>query len=98
MCALCGILRESHWAEGDSSRRGRLERARVVGRVLSHFGLELSDWAGRVYLVRDGKGRTAVAEDLGGLMAAAERLAGRPLDPLAPDLVAALRLRGPPNG
>jgi hypothetical protein len=91
MCALCGLLRESHWAEGDSSLRGRLVRARIVDRVLSHFGLELSDWAGRVYLVRDRKGRTVVVEDLGGLWAAAEQLAGRPLDPLDAELVAALR-------
>jgi hypothetical protein len=91
MCALCGALLTSHWAESGSGRRERIFRARLVGRVLAHFGLELTDWAGRVYLVHDRKGKTAVVDDLGGLWTAAERLAGRPLDPLDPALVASLR-------
>jgi hypothetical protein len=90
MCALCSALLTSHWAETGSGRRERVFRARLVNRVLAHFGLELTDWAGRVYLLRDRKGKTAVVDDLGGLWAAAERLAGRPLDPLDPDLVASL--------
>ena len=91
MCALCGALLTSHWAEQGSGRRERLLRTRLVNRVLAHFGLELSDWGGRVYVLGDRKGKTAVVDDLGGLCAAAERLAGRPLDPLDPALVAALR-------
>jgi hypothetical protein len=91
MCALCGALQSSHWAESGSGRRERVFRAVVLNRVLSHFGLELGDWAGRVYLLRDRKGKTTVVDDLGGLWAAAEQLAGRPLDPLDPALVAALR-------
>ncbi len=90
MCALCSALLTSHWAESGAGRRERVFRARLVNRVLAHFGLELSDWAGRVYLLRDRKGKTAVVDDLGGLWVAAERLAGRPLDPLDPDLVASL--------
>lgn len=91
MCALCGVLLTSHWAERDSGRRERVFRVRLLNRVLSHFGLELGDWSGRVYVLRDRKGKTAVVADLGGLWAAAEALAGRPLDPLDPALVAALR-------
>ena len=91
MCALCGVLLTTHWAERDSGRRERVFRVRLLNRVLAHFGLELRDWGGRVYLLRDRKGRTAVVDDLGGLWAAAEELAGRPLDPLDPTLVAALR-------
>ena len=91
MCALCGVLLTSHWAERDSGRRERVFRVRLLNRVLAHFGLELGDWGGCVYLLRDRKGKTAVVEDLGGLWAAAEQLAGRPLDPLDPALVAALR-------
>jgi hypothetical protein len=91
MCALCGALLTSHWAESGSGRRERVFRAQLVNRVLRHFGLELTDWAGRVYLLHDRKGKTAVVEDLGGLWAAAERLAGRQLDPLDPHLVASLR-------
>jgi hypothetical protein len=91
MCALCGVLLTSHWAERDSGRRERVFRVRLLNRVLAHFGLELGDWSGRVYLLRDRKGKTAVVDDLGSLWAAAERLAGRPLDPLDPALLAALQ-------
>ena len=91
MCALCGVLLTSHWAERDSGRRERVFRVRLLNRVLAHFGLELGDWSGRVYVLRDRKGRSAVVEDLGSLWTAAEELAGRPLDPLDPALVAALR-------
>src|SRR5215211_5409183 len=89
MCALCGVLSTSHWAERDSGRRERVFRVRLLNRVLSHFALELGDWSGRVYVLRDRKGKTVVVGDLGGLWTAAEALAGRPLDPLDPALVAA---------
>jgi hypothetical protein len=91
MCALCGVLLTNHWAERDSGRRERIFRVALLNRVLVHFGLELVDWSGRVYTLRDRKGRTAVVDDLGGLWIAAAALAGRPLDPLDPELVAALR-------
>ena len=91
MCALCGVLLTSHWAERGSGRRERVFRVRLLNRVLSHFELELGDWGGRVYVLRDRKGKTAVVDDLGSLWTAAERLAGRPLDPLDPALVRALR-------
>jgi hypothetical protein len=91
MCALCGVLSTSHWAERDSGRRERVFRVRLLNRVLSHFGLELGDWNGRVYVLSDRKGKAVVVDDLGGLWNAAEALAGRPLDPLDPALVAALR-------
>ena len=92
MCALCGILLQSHWAERGTGRRERVFRVRLVNRVLAHYGLELGDWSGRVYVLRDRKGKSAVVGDLGSLWTEAERLAGRPLDPLDPALVAALRL------
>ena len=89
MCALCGVLLNEHWAE-DGGRRGRVLRVGLVNRVLDHYGLELGDWAGRVYVLRDRKGRSAVVENLGVLWTEAARLAGRPLDPLDPELVRAL--------
>jgi hypothetical protein len=90
MCALCGVLLSEHWAEQEGGRRLRASRVRLINRVLDHHGLRLDDWAGRVYLLRDRKGRTAVVADLGALWPQAERLAGRPLDPLDPELVRAL--------
>jgi hypothetical protein len=90
MCALCGALLNEHWAEQEGGRRARVFRVRLVNRVLGHFGLRLDDWGGRMYVLRDRKGRCAVVADLGSLWVEAERLAGRPLDPLEPGLVRAL--------
>jgi hypothetical protein len=89
MCALCGVLMEEHWAE-DGGRRGRVFRVQLANRVLGHFGLRLDDWSGRTYVLRDGKGRSAVVSNLGTLWVEAERLAGRRVDPLDPSLVQAL--------
>ena len=90
MCALCGVLLEEHWAEREGGRRARVFRVGLVNRILEHFGLHLDDWGGRVYVLRDAKGRSAVVDNLGALWAEAERLAGRKLDPLDPGLVASL--------
>ncbi len=90
MCALCGVLLNEHWAEQDGGRRARVFRVKLINQVLDHFGLRLDDWGGRVYVLRDRKGRALVVGDLGALWVEAERLAGRRLDPLDPDLVRAL--------
>jgi hypothetical protein len=90
MCALCGVLSSEHWAEREGGRRGRVLRVAFASRILSRFGLELRDWAGGVYLLRDGKGRSALVSDLGSLWVEAEKLAGRALDPLDPGLVSSL--------
>jgi hypothetical protein len=79
-----------HWAEEAGGRRARGFRVALLNRVLAHYGLSLSDWAGSVYTLRDGKGRSAVVTDIGMLWSEAEKLAGHPLDPLDPGLVAAL--------
>jgi hypothetical protein len=90
MCVLCNVLASEHWAELEGGRRGRFMRVRLLNRVLGFYGLRLDDWSGRVWVLRDRKGRSAVVTDLGSLWVEAERLAGRPLDPLDEDLVAAL--------
>jgi hypothetical protein len=90
MCVLCGVLLNDHWAEQEGGRRGRVFRGRLLNRVLAVYGLSLDDWSGRVWVLRDRKGRTAVVDNLGAVWVEAERLCGRPLDPLDPDLVAAL--------
>jgi hypothetical protein len=86
MCALGGVLRNEHWADQGAGRRARVIRTALLERVLGCFGLGVREWAGQ-YVLTDGKGRTEVADDLAGLWAAAERLAGRPLDPLDPVLL-----------
>jgi hypothetical protein len=67
-------------------RRDRVHRATLVNEILRHYGLRVGDWSGSKYLVRDGKGRSELVQDLGDLWPAAEKLAGRPLDPLDPAL------------
>jgi hypothetical protein len=90
MCALCGVLLSDHWAEQEGGQRQRVFRVTLLNRVLDHFGLRLDDWAGRTYVLRDRKGRSVVVADLGVLWTQAALLAGRPLDPLDPELVRAL--------
>ena len=71
--------------QGDR-RRDRLHRAALANEVLRHYGLRVQEWSGSKYLLRDGKGRSEIVQDLGALWPAAQRLAGRPLDPLDPAL------------
>jgi hypothetical protein len=72
-------------------RRERTRRAAVTNQVLRHYGLNVSDWSGTKYILRDGKGRSELVQDLGSLWPVAQKLTGRPLDPLDPALHAALR-------
>ena len=88
MCVLCGVLLNEHWAEQEGGRRGRVFRGRLLNRVLDVYGLRLDDWSGRVSEHPDAP--APVVENLGAVWVEAEKLAGRPLDPLDPDLVAAL--------
>jgi hypothetical protein len=90
MCVLCNVLVNDHWAEQGGGRRARVFRVQLLNRVLGFYGLRLDDWSGRIWVLRDRKGRSAVVADLGSLWAEAERLAGRKLDPLDSELVASL--------
>jgi hypothetical protein len=90
MCVLCGVLLNEHWAEQEGGRRGRVFRVRLLNQVLAFYGLRLDDWGGRIWVLRDAKGRSVVVTDLGSLWVKAEELAGRRLDPLDPELVASL--------
>src|SRR5918998_6279076 len=72
-------------------RRERARRAAVTNEVLRHYGLKVSDWSGTRYVLRDGKGRSELVQDLGSLWPAAQKLAGCSLDPLDPALQTALR-------
>jgi hypothetical protein len=68
-------------------RRERTRRVRLLGRILAHHRLTLQDWDGRLYLLRDAKGRSAIVPDLGGVWTVAAELSGRRLDPLEPALL-----------
>ena len=90
MCSLCGVMAKEHWATLGDDRRSRLVRERALNHVLDHYGLEVRAWGAGTLVLSDRKGGTVVVDDLAALWTAAARLAGRPLDPLDPALVAAL--------
>ena len=106
MCAFCSLMADGsvHWTEAgsdagqtdepESGRErylGRLRRVALVNRILDHYGCEASDWANNQYIVRSRDGRTTLVAHLPQVWAAAEEIAGRPLDPLDPALLDALR-------
>ena len=104
MCSLCGILAgRGHWTESAANPevfagrhqahtvgRERQQRTRVLNVVLAHYGLSVSDWAGSRYVLRSRTGRSALVENLNELWAEAEKLLGRPCDPLDPSLLSDL--------
>ncbi len=97
-----------HWSDAASTpeafvgrdisrRRDRAERITLIDRILRPAGIRARDWQGTSYVLSTLTGKTAVVDHLGRLWAEAERLAGRPLDPLAPDLIVALERAGEPE-
>jgi hypothetical protein len=102
MCGLCGVLgAEDHWTDaaarpetfGDRRtprRQERFARIALANRILRHYGLKLGDFEGQSYVLRAATGRAELVPHLAGMWSAAERLAGGPCDPLAPELIAAL--------
>jgi len=104
MCGLCGLLvAEAHWSDAvarpatfagryvpQTRRQERFARITLANRMLGHYRLRLTDFEGRSYVLRSATGRQEVVPDLMAIWAAAERLAGRPCDPLDPALVQAL--------
>ncbi len=58
-----------------------------ANRILRPIGLDLSDWQGNAFLLATRTGKTELVDNLSHLWAAAERLLGRPIDPLDPALL-----------
>jgi hypothetical protein len=105
MCALCGVLGGAgHWTEaaprpgvfaGNADavqrRRERAHRIAAASRILGHYGLTLSDWQASSYVLSTATGKTELVDTLGHLWPVAEKLLGRPCDPLDPDLIVRLQ-------
>ena len=101
MCALCGVLGGAeHWADAHARpgaftrntgplerRRERVRRVVEANRIFAYFGLVLSDWQGVAFRLSTRTGKTELVDNLAHLWAAAERLIGRPVDPLDPALL-----------
>jgi hypothetical protein len=108
MCALCGVLGGTdHWTDAaqrpgvftrntDSLQRRRERFNRVTGaqRILGFYGLTLSDWQGSSFVLSTQTGKAELVDNLTHLWAAAEKLIGRPCDPLDPALLARLEAYG----
>jgi hypothetical protein len=96
---MCGAFAGAeHWTAGAASSAGgggaapTLDRrlaAAANNRALRAFGLRLDVW-GAQFVLRGLTGKSAVVPHLGALWPEAERLAGRPCDPLDPALIAAM--------
>lgn len=111
MCGLCGILGDgAHWGDGVVGagqasasaipwlrRRARRRRVALGNAVLRHYGLSLADWQGKEFLLSSRTGSVAIVGTLGDLWPKAERMAGRPLDPLDPALLRTLEAQGDPG-
>jgi hypothetical protein len=101
MCALCGVLGgKDHWTEplprdgvyvrfSDPAHRRRERAIRIAHAnvTLGLYGLSLEDWQADSYVLRTKTGKSEVVADLAALWPAAEKLVGRPLDPLAVDAI-----------
>jgi hypothetical protein len=104
MCALCGVLGGTeYWTDAvrrpgvftrntdaAARRRERAHRVVVANRILKHYGMALADWQGASFVLSTSTGRTEMVESLSHLWAAAERLLGRPCDPLDEGLMVRL--------
>ena len=109
MCALCGVLGGTeHWTDAvarpgvfarhtdaASRRRERMNRVAAANRVLSCYRMNLADWQGSAFVLSSATGKTEIVDNLAHLWMAAERLLGRPCDPLDEELIALMeRERG----
>ena len=107
MCALCGVLGSGDWTDEAARpgiftrnvdslqrRRERINRVACAQRVLGFYGLTLSDWQASSFVLSTLTGKSCLVDTLTHLWPAAEKLAGRPCDPLDPALVERLEAGG----
>lgn len=99
MCALCGAFGAAeHWtdetgpATSRPSEAERRRRARIANEALGLYGLELKAWANR-FTLTSRTGKSAVVDHFGSVWAEAERMTGRPCDPLDEATLDALEAR-----
>lgn len=91
MCNACGNPAvPGHWTEAGADTpgdrlRARFHRAGLLNKVLRPYGMTAHD-GGQVPGIQLGtlSGSTTIVSDLGALWTEAERVLGRPIDPLDP--------------
>ena len=67
-----------------------MHRVAAANRILKHYGMTLADWQSASFVLSTATGKTEIVDNLSHLWAAAERLLGRPCDPLDEELIARL--------
>ncbi|MEA3090088.1 MAG: hypothetical protein QOJ04_1430 [Caballeronia sp.] len=89
MCGMCGLLGGgNHWSNtmapvADANpRRQRLIQAALANRVLVPFRLKLDDFHGQSFVLSSPTGASELVSDFAQVWRVAERMLGRPLDPL----------------
>lgn len=100
MCGLCGLFGVAvHWTDvaaapeafkevkGQPLRQERYARIALANRILKHYRLKLSDVSGRSYLLTSATGKQAIVPDIMAMWTEAEKLLGRPCDPLDAGLI-----------
>ena len=101
MCSLCAALGAArHWTDAAGRpefargpggrvtvRDERTRRVAILRSILSARGIDLRDWGGNSYVLKDRAGRTGNVWNLGGIWAEADRLGEDALDLLDPDLL-----------
>ena len=107
MCALCGVLGGAeHWTnaaarpgvftrntDATARRRERMGQVTAANRILKHYRVNLADWQGTAFVLSTATGKTEIVDNLGHLWTAAERLTGKPCDPLDVELITAMEGR-----
>lgn len=68
-------------------RRNRLHRVRLANKILPHYGLNLTEWNGSKFILKNKKGKIETVHDLGALWPAVEKINNCPIDPLDPALL-----------
>ena len=69
-------------------RRRKVNQVAAANRVLKHYGVAVADWQGSAFVLSTATGKTEIVDNLVHLWIAAERLLGRPCDPLDAALIA----------
>jgi hypothetical protein len=95
MCGMCGLLGGgNHWsntsapgsaagtAGGPNPRRQRLLQAALANRILIPLRLRLDDFHGQSFVLSSPTGSSEMVSDFAQVWRVAERMLGRPLDPL----------------
>lgn len=107
MCGMCGLWGQTgHWSDParlpgtrveESVLHRRAAQAAAVTLFTRSSGISVRDWAQTAWVVESVSGATEIVNSLGDIWAAAERLSGKPVDPLSLLLIQGFEVRQYPG-